>query len=62
VFLSASFSINIRGKIAQVVVENFIYGGMENTSATVINKAIYNKKLKNYSSDALISHELGHQW
>ncbi|MBK8551597.1 MAG: M1 family metallopeptidase [Ignavibacteria bacterium] len=51
-------------KYAQVVVENFLYGGMENTSATVLNRnVIYNREAeKDYSSDALIAHELGHQW
>lgn len=51
-------------KYAQVVVENFLYGGMENTSATILNRnIIYNREVeKDYSSEALISHELGHQW
>ncbi|MDQ3193365.1 MAG: M1 family metallopeptidase [Bacteroidota bacterium] len=51
-------------KYAQVVVEDFIYGGMENTSATVLNKrAIYTSAVENdYSSDGIIAHELGHQW
>jgi aminopeptidase N len=51
-------------KYAQVVVEDFLYGGMENTTAAVINRIIiYNKDIeKNYSSDALIAHELSHQW
>jgi len=51
-------------KYAQVVVEDFIYGGMENTTATVLNRrSIYNPEIeKDYTSDPLISHELGHQW
>ncbi|MDQ3019700.1 MAG: M1 family metallopeptidase [Bacteroidota bacterium] len=51
-------------KYAQVVVEDYIYGGMENTTATVLNKrALYSPEIENdYSSDPLISHELGHQW
>ncbi len=32
-------------KYSQVVVEDFLYGGMENTTATVLNKrAIYNHR------------------
>lgn len=51
-------------KYAQVVVEDFIYGGMENTTATILNKRlIYSPETENdYSSDATIAHELGHQW
>lgn len=51
-------------KYAQVVVEDFIFGGMENTTATVLNKrSIYTPEIEgDYSSDDLISHELGHQW
>ncbi|MEO6694254.1 MAG: M1 family aminopeptidase, partial [Ignavibacteria bacterium] len=51
-------------KYTQVVVEDFIYGGMENTSATVLTKrAINNFEIESdYNSDGLISHELGHQW
>ncbi len=51
-------------KYAQVIVEDFLFGGMENTSASVFGKFIlYNKETeKDYSTDRLISHELGHQW
>ena len=48
----------------QVVVKDFIYGGMENTTATVLNeRSYYTPEIENdYSSDGLIAHELGHQW
>lgn len=51
-------------KYAQITVKDFIYGGMENTSATVLNeRAYYSPEIeKNYSAEGLISHELGHQW
>jgi len=51
-------------KYAQITVKDFIYGGMENTSATVLNeRAYYWPEIeKNYSAEGLISHELGHQW
>lgn len=51
-------------KYAQIVVDEFIFGGMENTSATVLNKRlIINSEIeKNYSPESTISHEAGHQW
>lgn len=51
-------------KYAQVVVEDFMHGGMENVTATVLNKnLIYNSTVENeYGTEGTISHELGHQW
>ncbi len=51
-------------KYAQITVEDFVYGGMENTSATVlIKRLIINPSVENdYYSDETISHELSHQW
>lgn len=51
-------------KYAQVVVEQFIVGGMENTSATTLTQAIMHdeRALLDSSPDRLIAHELGHQW
>lgn len=48
----------------QVIVKDFIYGGMENTTATVLNERVYyDPEIENdYGADGLISHELGHQW
>jgi aminopeptidase N len=51
-------------KYAQIVVDEFVYGGMENTTATVLNRrSLYSREIENdYTSDGLISHELAHQW
>lgn len=51
-------------KYAQITVEDFTYGGMENTTATVLTKRIiYNHENEpDYTGDGTISHELGHQW
>jgi aminopeptidase N len=49
---------------AQVVVWNFGAGGMENTSATTLydTAAFDAKSMLDDDMDALIAHELGHQW
>jgi aminopeptidase N len=47
-------------KYAQVIVRNFRWGGMENTSATTL--AEYAARGNPGSQDDLISHELCHQW
>jgi aminopeptidase N len=51
-------------KYAQVVVEDFIFGGMENTSATtLVDLALYDERAAlDYDADDLIAHELAHQW
>ncbi len=51
-------------KYAQVVVEDFIFGGMENTSATtLIDVALFDERAGlDYDADDLIAHELAHQW
>ena len=51
-------------KYGQVVVADFVYGGMENTTATVLNeRSYYTEELEDdYSAEGLISHELAHQW
>ena len=53
-------------KYAQTSVDDFIEGGMENTSATtLIARALVHPKLAAesiYGSDELDSHELAHQW
>ncbi|MBM4109607.1 MAG: M1 family metallopeptidase [Phycisphaerae bacterium] len=45
-------------KYDQLIVRNFAWGGMENTSATVLNRAASFGR----NVDGLIAHELGHQW
>jgi aminopeptidase N len=51
-------------KYAQVVVNDFIFGGMENTTATTMYEHILldERAALDISSDDLIAHELAHQW
>ena len=51
-------------KYAQVVVEDFIFGGMENTSATtLIDIVLYDDRAAlDFDMDDLVVHELAHQW
>ena len=51
-------------KYAQVVVQDFLYGGMENSSCTTLTlDTLHDKKAHlDFTSDYLVSHELAHQW
>ena len=51
-------------KYAQVVVSDFIFGGMENTTATTMYEHILldERARLDVTSDDLIAHELAHQW
>ena len=51
-------------KYAQIVVSDFIFGGMENTGATTMYEHILVDKRAaiDVTSDDLIAHELAHQW
>jgi aminopeptidase N len=51
-------------KYAQVVVSDFIFGGMENTTATTMYEHILldERAEIDITSDDLIAHELAHQW
>jgi aminopeptidase N len=51
-------------KYAQIVVSDFIFGGMENTTATTMYEHILldERAAIDISSDDLIAHELAHQW
>ncbi len=51
-------------KYAQVVVSDFMYGGMENVSATTLtDKTIHSARAGiDQSSEGLVAHELAHQW
>ena len=52
-------------KYAQVCVADFIFGGMENTSTTLLtDRCVLDKRaaLDNRSSESLVAHELAHQW
>jgi len=52
------------GRFSQIVVQDFIYGGMENTSAVVLTDAsIYDERTPpDFTSTGLVAHELAHQW
>ncbi|MDP8011211.1 MAG: M1 family aminopeptidase [Thermoplasmata archaeon] len=52
------------GKYSQVVVKDFIFGGMENINATTLTEyTLHDDRAHNdYISEGLISHELAHQW
>ncbi|MGA8534574.1 MAG: M1 family aminopeptidase, partial [Candidatus Tumulicola sp.] len=51
-------------RYSQIAVEDFIFGGMENTSATTqTDRTLHDITAHlDYSSDPLVSHELAHQW
>jgi aminopeptidase N len=51
-------------RYAQTTVHDFLYGGMENVTATTLNKRVLHDEnvIPNYSADPLIAHEFAHQW
>jgi aminopeptidase N len=52
-------------KYAQVCVADFIFGGMENTSTTLLmDRCLLDKRasLDNFNTESLVAHELAHQW
>ncbi len=51
-------------KYAQITIQDFQFGGMENTSATTLTDAtmIDERAALDYNPDGLIAHELAHQW
>ncbi len=51
-------------KYAQTVVHDFIWGGMENISATTLHgfTVVPNRSWMDRDSEGLIAHELAHQW
>jgi aminopeptidase N len=51
-------------RYAQTTVQDFEWGGMENISATTLNRRILHdeKAVPNYRADDLIAHEFAHQW
>ena len=52
------------GSYSQVFVTDFIFGGMENTSATTLTDLVLadERARLDYSAESLIVHELAHQW
>lgn len=52
-------------KYAQVCVEDFIFGGMENTSTTLLtDRCLLDERaaIDNQRTESLVAHELAHQW
>ncbi len=51
-------------KYSQVVVQDFIFGGMENVSATTVteNVLLDEKARQDVDGEYLVAHELAHQW
>jgi len=52
------------GRYAQVVVPEFVVGGMENTSITILTEYCLadEKAYEDYRPEGLLGHELAHQW
>ncbi|MCA9631622.1 MAG: HEAT repeat domain-containing protein [Myxococcales bacterium] len=52
------------GSYSQIVVSDFIFGGMENTTATTMEEEILldAKAARDVDSNYLVAHELAHQW
>ncbi|MEO8701901.1 MAG: M1 family aminopeptidase [Kofleriaceae bacterium] len=51
-------------RYAQIFVADFIFGGMENTSATTLTDTVLldERAALDYDVDSLVAHELAHQW
>ena len=51
-------------RYSQITVPDFIFGGMENTSATTLTDLVLldERAALDHDVDALVSHELAHQW
>lgn len=51
-------------KFAQVFITDFMWGGMENTSAVTLNESylIDRRGLIDFTADDVVAHELAHQW
>jgi aminopeptidase N len=51
-------------RYSQIAVADFIFGGMENTSATTLtDRTLHDERAHlDFSSDPLVAHELAHQW
>lgn len=65
-FLSQTFGYDYPyPKYAQVCVDDFIFGGMENTSTTLLtDRCLLDERatLDNRNTESLVVHELAHQW
>ncbi|MER3522486.1 MAG: hypothetical protein C4326_00070 [Ignavibacteria bacterium] len=51
-------------KFAQIFITDFMWGGMENTSAVTLNESylIDHRGLIDFTADDVVAHELAHQW
>ncbi|MFP3870989.1 MAG: M1 family aminopeptidase [Syntrophobacteria bacterium] len=51
-------------RYSQVIAQDFIFGGMENTTATTLTEMTLHDERAHldYTSDRLVAHELAHQW
>ncbi len=51
-------------RYSQIAVADFVFGGMENTSATTqTDRVLHDERAQlDYTADFLVSHELAHQW
>lgn len=51
-------------KYAQIFITDFMWGGMENTSAVTLNESylIDRRGLVDFTGDDVVAHELAHQW
>lgn len=65
-FFSAAYGYSYPyPKYAQVCVDDFIFGGMENTSTTLLtDRCLLDERaaLDNRNAESLVAHELAHQW
>lgn len=64
-FFSKRFGVDFPWqRYSQVVVSDFIFGGMENTTATTLYEHVMldERAALDVSSTDLVAHELGHQW
>ncbi|MBX2990567.1 MAG: HEAT repeat domain-containing protein [Bacteroidetes bacterium] len=51
-------------KYAQIFIDDFMWGGMENTTAVTLNTSylIDRRGLLDFTADDVVAHELAHQW
>ncbi|MCF8240370.1 MAG: HEAT repeat domain-containing protein [Melioribacteraceae bacterium] len=51
-------------RFAQIPVQDYVYGGMENITQVTLNRRIFNLENAglNYTPDDLLAHEFAHQW
>ncbi|MFT4626911.1 MAG: aminopeptidase N [Myxococcota bacterium] len=52
------------GAYRQIIVQRFLYGGMENASATILSDRVLRTTADTpwYGTESVVAHELAHQW